>query len=117
MLMTILCFTMFRANSVTHGFQFWRAMFGFSTADAMHQRIGWALFRQEFNPLMLMTVVLAFLFSQPVIPYIKGKVDAAGGGVRTASRVFCYLATAVLMVFCLLYLSAGTYSPFIYLNF
>ena len=117
MLMTILCFTMFRASSVTHGFHFWAAMFGFSEADALHDRIGWALFRQELNPLMLMTILLAFTFSQPVVPWFKEKVESAGTGVRAVSRIVTYCITVCLMALCLLYLSAGTYSPFIYLNF
>ena len=117
MLMTILCFTMFRANSVTHGLQFWRAMFGFDTADSLHRRIGWALFQKEFTPLMIATIAIAFIFSQPVVPFLKRKVDASGGVIRTASHIFTYVLTLVLMVLCLLYLSAGTYSPFIYLNF
>jgi alginate O-acetyltransferase complex protein AlgI len=83
----------------------------------MHRKIGWALFRQELNPLMLMTIILAFVFSQPVLPWFKEKVESAGTGVRAVSRIVTYCATACLMVLCLLYLSAGTYSPFIYLNF
>ena len=66
---------------------------------------------------MLITLVLALILSQPVLPFLKAKLAGAGKSVQTAVQVLSYAGTLCLLFLCLLYLSAGTYSPFIYLNF
>lgn len=116
-LMVVLCFTIFRAEDIGQGLHFWRTMFGFGIADGVHERIGMSMFWQEFNPLMILTLALAVILSQPLLPRLRRKTEAAGTGVRTAVQVFTYLGTLGLLALCLLALSAGTYSPFIYLNF
>ncbi len=117
MAMVVLCFTIFRAGDIMQGLHFWRTMFGFGTADAVHERIGMTLFWQEFNPLFIVTLVLAVILSQPVLPCIKKALAGAGKGVQAVTQVCGYVGTLALLAICLLYLSAGTYSPFIYLNF
>ena len=116
-LMVVLCFTVFRAESIMQGLHFWRTMFGFGLADAVHQGIGMSRFLQEFHPLMIVTLVFAVILSQPLLPFMKRCVSGAGKGVQATAQVLSYVGTLLLLALCLLYLSAGTYSPFIYLNF
>ena len=115
--MIVLCFTTFRSAEMAQNFHFWQTMFGFGTADTVQQSIGTSLFLKELNPLMLLTMGIAVILSQPLLPFLKNKVDAAGKQVHDVVRTLTYLGTLLLLFLCLLYLSAGTYSPFIYLNF
>lgn len=116
-LMVILCFTVFRADSIGQGMHFWRTMFGFGIADSVQTRIGTALLWQEFTPLLFVTLLLACILSQPILPFIRRKLETAGSGIRITAQVLSYIGTLALLALCLLSLSAGTYSPFIYLNF
>ena len=117
MLMVVMCFTVFRAESIWQGLHFWRTMFGFGIADKVHQTIGKALFLQEWNPLMIVTFVLAVIFSQPVLTFCKRKLAGAGHKTQSVMQFLSFAGTLLLLGMCMLYLSSGTYSPFIYLNF
>jgi len=115
MLAVVLCFTIFRASDLSQGVHFWQTMFGFGIADEYHQKIGMSLFLKEFNYLFIITVIFAVILSMPVKDWISGcfKSEKAKSGLQMIS----YLGSLGLLFLCLLYLSAGTYSPFIYLNF
>ena len=115
--MTVLCFTTFRSAAMGQNIHFWETMFGFGSANAVQQRIGTSLFLQELSPLMIITMILAVILSQPVLPYLKAKVDNMRGTGQAVVKTLTYFGTLGLLFLCLLYLSAGTYSPFIYLNF
>ena len=115
MLAVVLCFTIFRAENLNQGLHFWRTMFGFGIADEYHQAVGAGLFLKEFNSLFIITLIFAVLLSMPVKNKIAGycKSEKAKSGLQVIS----YLGSMGLLFLCLLYLSSGTYSPFIYLNF
>ncbi len=115
MLAVILCFTIFRASDLSQGLHFWRTMFGFGTADEYYQKIGISLFLKEFHSLFVITMIFAVILSMPVKNKLAGcfKSEKAKSGLQVIS----YLGSLGLLFLCLLYLSAGTYSPFIYLNF
>ncbi len=107
----VLCFTIFRAETLAQGFHFWRTMFGFGIADAAAKQVGISLLLRELNPLFLLTAGLAVLFSFPVVPWLKRKCTAP------AVQVLSYAGSFGLLLLSFLYLSSGVYSPFIYLNF
>ncbi|MBD5142869.1 MAG: MBOAT family protein [Oscillospiraceae bacterium] len=113
----ILCFTIFRAEHVTQGLHFWRTMFGFGIADNIHQKIGMSLFLKELNPLFLVTMLVAIIFSMPVKNWIVQALQVANRKIKIFAQASSYMISLGLLLICLLYLSSGTYSPFIYLNF
>lgn len=113
----ILCFTIFRAEQVTQGLHFWRTMFGFGIADEMHQKIGMSLFFKELNPLFLVTMLFAVICSMPIKNWITQKLQTADSKVNAFAQAGSYIISLGLLYICFLYISAGTYSPFIYLNF
>lgn len=113
----ILCFTIFRAEHVTQGLHFWRTMFGFGIADNVHQKIGMSLFFKELNPLFLVTMLIAIIFSMPVKNWIIQALQIANSKIKIFAQASSYIISLGLLFICLLYLSSGTYSPFIYLNF
>ncbi len=116
-IVVILCFTIFRAENLMQGFYFWKVMFGFGITDEIHQKIGMSLFLKELNPLFCVTALVAVIFSMPVKNWICKKVHSADTKVQSAVQGISYIGSLGLMALCFLYLSAGTYSPFIYLNF
>ncbi|MDE5753633.1 MAG: MBOAT family protein [Oscillospiraceae bacterium] len=116
-LVVIFCFTIFRADHISQGLHFWRTMLGFGIADELHQKVGMSLFLKEWNPLLILTIVLAVFFAMPVKNWIAGKVQSAQKAIKSVAYAGSYVLSLGLLFICLLYLSAGTYSPFIYLNF
>ncbi len=114
-LAVIFCFTIFRAENLQQGMHFWRTMAGFGIADEMHRKIGLSLFLKECNSLFLITMLIAIIFSVPVKNRIAGYFRTEKA--KTLLQGVSYVGSLGLLFLCLLYLSSGTYSPFIYLNF
>ncbi|MDE7122066.1 MAG: MBOAT family protein [Oscillospiraceae bacterium] len=117
MLVVIFCFIIFRADHISQGLHFWRTMLGFGIADELHQKVGMSLFLKEWNPLLILTILLAVCFAMPVKNRIAEKLQSAQKAIRSIASAGSYILSLGLFLICLLYLSAGTYSPFIYLNF
>ncbi len=113
----VLCFVVFRAHDMGQAVSFWKAMFGFSPADTAQQEISSALMTVQLNPLFIGTLVLAIIFALPVKPFLESKLQTAKAGMQKTVNVVSYVGAMVLFGICLLYLSSGAYSPFIYLNF
>ncbi len=114
MVAVVLCFTVFRADSMGQALHFWRTMFGFGSADVVQWQISLSLFLEQLTPLFLVTVIVAVFFSFPVKSLLEQKLPS--DSAQTV-QIISYVVSVGLLVLCLLYLSAGTYSPFIYLNF
>jgi len=113
----ICCFTIFRAESLTQGFQFLKTMFIGGWLGEAQTAVSMSLFFRQFTPLLIVTLAAAVLFSMPVKNLVTKRMASAGERTRIVLEVTGYLMSLVLLVLCLFYLSAGTYSPFIYLNF
>ena len=71
----------------------------------------------QLTPMMLVTIGCGIVLAMPILPALRGGIEKAGRTARTAADIAGYIASVGLFMLCLLALSSGTYSPFIYLNF
>lgn len=117
LLAVICCFTIFRAESLSQGFYFLKTMFAGGGLSDAQTAVSMSLFWQQFSPLLLVTFGAAILFSMPIKDLLQKKISLCSQRIQLTTEAVSYVMSIVLFLLCLLYLSAGTYSPFIYLNF
>ncbi len=117
MAMVLLCFTVFRADGMAQAGHFLRTMFGFGTAGAVQRSISWSLMLAQLTPMLLVTIGCGIVLAMPILPALRKGIEKAGRPAQTAADIAGYITSVGLFVLCLLALSSGTYSPFIYLNF
>ncbi len=103
LLVVCLGFVMFRADTLTQGVQMIGEMFGYSGATNS------AVLLEQLTPLFLVTVTFAIVGSLP----LSQRINQTSRVWKTAG----FLYSLVLLVLCMLNLSAGTYNPFIYFRF
>ena len=108
LLVVCIGFVFFRADTMTQGVQWVKAMFtGFSTGAAST-----SLALQQFTPLYLVTFIVACIASFPV--FEKWKSD---GRYQAFYNNMAFVCSIVGLVLCMLSLAGGTYNPFIYFRF
>ena len=108
LLVVCIGFVFFRADTMTQGMQWVKAMFtGFSTGAAST-----SLALQQLTPLYLVTFTVACIASFPV--FEKWKSDGRYQAFYNNMAFVCSIAGLVL---CMLSLAGGTYNPFIYFRF
>lgn len=105
-------FVMFRADTFSQGMMMIGKMF-----------TGWEFGVQQMSsaievwtPVFLVVLVCAIIGSMPVFPKASAWVRQSSAGSRIAEPL-SYIGTVVLLGFCMLSLSSGTYNPFIYFRF
>ena len=102
MLVVVLGFTLFRAETLSQAGAMFAAMFtGFGLDWA-----GTAAVCARLTPVFLLTLVLALVLCAPVAQRLRPKRDGA-----------TLAGALVLLVLCMFNLSAGTFNPFIYFQF
>ena len=108
LLVVCIGFVFFRADTMTQGVQWVKAMFtGFSMGAAST-----SLALQQLTPLYLVTFTVACIASFPV--FEKWKSD---GRYQTFYNNMAFVCSIVGLVLCMLSLAGGTYNPFIYFRF
>ena len=108
LLVVCIGFVFFRADTMTQGMQWVKAMFtGFSMGTAST-----SLALQQLTPLYLVTFTVACIASFPV--FEKWKSDGRYQAFYNNMAFVCSIAGLVL---CMLSLAGGTYNPFIYFRF
>lgn len=108
LLVVCIGFVFFRADTMTQGVQWVKAMFtGFSTGAAST-----SLALQQLTPLYLVTFTVACIASFPV--FEKWKSD---GRYQAFYNNMAFVCSIVGLVLCMLSLAGGTYNPFIYFRF
>ena len=108
LLVVCIGFVFFRADTMTQGVQWVKAMFtGFSTGAAST-----SLALQQLTPLYLVTFIVACIASFPV--FEKWKSD---GRYQAFYNNMAFVCSIVGLVLCMLSLAGGTYNPFIYFRF
>lgn len=115
MLMVVLCFTVFRAESMGQAWEFYRSMFGCSEAGVQAQMVSGSIFLMQMTPAFLITICIALVAAMPVKPWLVKKL--ADHPAKPAAEVLSYVLSVGLLALCMMQLAAGAYSPFIYLNF
>ena len=122
LLVVCIGFVFFRADTMTQGVQWVKAMFtGFSTGAAST-----SLALQQITPLYLVTFIVACIASFPVFEKWKsnGRYQAFYNSIASRYTVnrprfgyAVYLAAFALFVVCIACLSTASYNPFIYFRF
>ena len=108
LLVVCIGFVFFRADTMTQGMQWVKAMFtGFSMGTAST-----SLALQQLTPLYLVTFTVACIASFPV--FEKWKSD---GRYQEFYNNMAFVCSIVGLVLCMLSLAGGTYNPFIYFRF
>ena len=110
MAVTLLAFVFFRADTLTEAVRFIGHMFVPSAVSG-----GKAMFLAQLTPAYIFMLVLAVMFSTPVVGAVEKKLS--GRKLAAAGNIFSYAASMVLLVICILTMSASSYNPFIYFRF
>ena len=106
LLVVLLGFVLFRAESLAQGFQMVGALFtGFSFTAA-----GTVTLARLANPECLFALCLGAVLSTPVWPWLREKLGRARPALECA-------ACLILLLLCLGKLAAGDFAPFIYVQF
>ena len=111
LLVVVLAFVLFRADTLTQGFRLIGRMFCFSAGDA-------AVNAEILSGASLMFVIaffFALLLSMPVFPMLRKKASA--GKLCAVYEHGSYLISLVIFGLSILSLVSGSYNPFIYFRF
>lgn len=117
MIVVVVCFTVFRSSSLGQSFNFIRSMFLISGISAEQSSVSFSLLMSYATPLMITVFIAAVILSTPIKNVIEKKTISSDKKSAVLCRSASYAAVCVLYAICILSLSSGTYSPFIYLNF
>ncbi|MBQ9899295.1 MAG: MBOAT family protein [Ruminococcus sp.] len=109
-LVTLLAFVFFRADDLPTACRFIGKMFSFSGSSAQT-----SMLLSQLTPMYLIMLMLAVIFSTPVVKVIGKKLSAGKGAA--AGEVCSYAVSLVLLAVCILTLSSASYNPFIYFRF
>ncbi|MGC2874020.1 MBOAT family protein [Ihubacter sp. mB4P-1] len=112
MLIVIVGFVMFRAESIGQGFYFVKEMFlGFHWEFALKQAL-----LLQLTPKVLLVLLAAVIFSMPVRVWVQKLFKRRKDGERFYETV-AYVGSLAFLLLCILNLSSGTFNPFIYFRF
>lgn len=123
-LMVIIAWVFFRSESLAYAFQYIKAMFGFGGGDGVEYYTALYL-----NPEVVVFLVLGIIGSLPFFPKMKElfekqkhRLEKAGGKIslRLLSTGYTVLYTVFftfILLISIMYISGGTYNPFIYFRF
>lgn len=108
-------FVMFRADTVSQGFYYIKQMFtGFwETPEAV------SFIWQQMTPYFIVMLVIAVIGAAPVralADRIREKIDDSGENLSILQSLL-NTGSVILLVWCVIRLSGGTYNPFIYFRF
>ena len=108
MLVTILAFVFFRADDLPTACRFIGHMFIPAFACGQH-----AMFMKQLTPMYLVMLLLAVIFSAPVVNAVKSRAGKAAKALDVCS----YGVSLALLALCIVTLSSASYNPFIYFRF
>ena len=108
---TILAFVFFRADDLGTACRFIGRMFDLSSLTSS----GYSMFMAQLTPMYLTMLVLAVVFSMPVIGGIRTKLTAPKAAA--AGESCAYVISLLLLAVCIITLSSASYNPFIYFRF
>lgn len=120
MLMIICGWVIFRCDSVTDAFSFIGSMFGASGLYGSDTVPSPVLLQQSgVSTVFFVTLIFAVLFSTPIIPWLKNKLESSYTKLALRGAVYCTadFVLIVLLVLSSVQLALGSYNPFIYFDF
>jgi alginate O-acetyltransferase complex protein AlgI len=113
LVMVMLGWVLFRADSVSHAWEYWCAMFGLQPLDGPAHP--WQMYGTNSTLL-----ALAVGFALAILPAFKSAAEQRDGqsaGKRLMHTVVKPAALALGFALCVLSLASDTYNPFIYFRF
>ncbi|MCR4775857.1 MAG: MBOAT family protein [Saccharofermentans sp.] len=111
LLVTILAFVIFRADTLTQGFGMIRDMF---TAHPGETAVNVQIF-STVNVLAIVSFIFAIVLSTPVCRLLRAKAE--GLKISSAYNYAAYIGSVMLLLVSILMLASSTYNPFIYFRF
>jgi alginate O-acetyltransferase complex protein AlgI len=108
LMVILLTFVIFRADTLSQGFGVIGAMFGTGAANTQVC----AEIMSQMSALFVVALVFAVIFSTPIAPKIKATLSR-----YSALEYVGYLGTLCMFVLCILSLVSSEYNPFIYFRF
>lgn len=116
MLVVTLGFVLFRADTISYGFQYIGRMFtGFNlSASALSVAL------TQLTPWFIAMLVAAVIGCAPIRPLadkLRAQTYGAASKGKTAVQACLYVLAAAGLVWCMLRLSSSAYNPFIYFRF
>jgi len=120
LLVVMIGWVLFRAETLSQAGAYLAAMAGFAGGDGIEHNVPLLVDGE-----LVRILPIGVLFSIPWIPWLQGLreerlASRAGWGPRTADGFLSISSTVVLMgifLICSMWLSSGTYNPFIYFRF
>ncbi|GAB4420834.1 MAG: hypothetical protein Fur0044_17960 [Anaerolineae bacterium] len=117
LLLVMIGWVFFRADSLSHALQYLASMAGFTQADGLQY---YALFYLE--PRTVLTLLAGCVFATPVAHWTSRRLQEVMNnprfdGWRAIPDVGYYAVLVILFLLSTAYLAAGTYNPFIYYRF
>ena len=120
MLMIICGWVIFRCDSVADALSFIGSMFGASGLYGSDTVPSPVLLQQSgVSTVFFVTLIFAVLFSAPIIPWLKNKLESSCTKLALRGAVYCTadFVLIVLLVLSSVQLALGSYNPFIYFDF
>lgn len=111
-LVTVIAFVFFRAETISDACCFIGKMFCMNAGGSE----GFARFMLQLSPMYIVMLVMAVVFSMPVIKALHGRAERNGKSA-SAMEVCSYAVSLILLLICIITLSSASYNPFIYFRF
>ncbi len=109
---TVIAFVFFRAETISGACRFIGKMFCMNVGGSE----GWSRFMLQLNPMYIVMLIMAAVFSAPVIKALQGRAEN-GGKFTSAMEASSYIVSLMLLLICIITLSSASYNPFIYFRF
>lgn len=110
MLVVIIGFVIFRADSTGYAFSYIGRMFSFTSLSS-----SFTVFMGFLTPVFIVTAIAGIIACTPVVPYISAAVKDRK--LWTFLNGLSYVAVGAILVLCIMGLAADSYNPFIYFRF
>lgn len=111
MLVVIFGWVLFRAETFSQAID----MMGLMVTGFSFSHVQMALFYEQLTPMFLTACLFGIFACLPVKALIESHIKSARGGACV--QVVMFVAAFALMCICVLEISSGSYSPFIYFRF
>ena len=108
LLIVLIGWVFFRAENLSDAINYLNRMFVYHEGNVSTNNFV-AYF--NFNYELIITTIIAVLFSTPLYPYLESKFK------NPKFLVFRYTSIIILLLIAIIYVAAGSYNPFIYFRF
>lgn len=100
----------FRAETLSGSIEYLKSMFFYRTSDVLH-------ISEFLQPNVLIAFALGILFSTPLIPKFLTISKLLRPGLLYLSEITYFSALFTLLLLSIMYLTSGSFNPFIYFRF